>query len=378
MNNADGSDLIDKIAMIEGENKGSTFNLDDALNSLQKAEISVSGRSKFEDTEYNARLSILCLTIGLTSLVFYFYQNMQLELGGEITRIDRIIYSSGASIFAALAVWIVSLVIFKATFIRTKSVAMLGVFSGIIGAILVESILSSVLLELRWDIVWANRSLLGIGPDLTRAMTQDAINPENWRLWPFVTISWILIAGFYGTSDTKAITFIPTFTVISLLIIAFSTNPDYSNYNTESVRNRLLTINIIAIVVFSIIRWYCNKSEEYMINRIKKFLVFFVVFNFFLVIFTMDPPDFVQSIASALSPVPIIGPLISPLDKSGVPSTQWGGFFVNFIVASAGCVLGLFIGIIFAFGRQSKLPIVKWPTVSVSYTHLTLPTICSV
>lgn len=350
--------------------------LDDALRSLQRTEIAVSGRSKFEDSKYDVQLSILSLIIAFTSLIFYFYEYMQIEVGGEITRIDRIIYSSITSIFTALAIWITSLVIFKATFFRTKSVALLGITSAVFGAILMENILASLLLELRWDIVWANRSLLGLGPDLTRAMTQEKITPENWRLWPFVAISWILIGAFYGTSDTKSTTFIPSFVGISLLIIAFSTNSDYSNYDVESVRKKLLIITILSLIVFSIIRWFCNKSEEFVVNRIKKILTIIVVFNFFLVIFMMDPPDFLQSIAVSLSSIPIIGPLISPLGQSGVPSTQWGGFFVNFIVASAGCVLGLFIGIIFAFGRQSQLPIVKWPTVLFIEIFRSGPLIC--
>ena len=210
--------------------------LDDALKSLHRTEIAVSGRSKFEDSKYDIQLSILSLIIAFTSLIFYFYGYMQIEVGGEITRIDRIIYSSITSIFTALAIWITSLVIFKATFLRTKSVALLGVTFAIIGAILMENILASLLLELRWDIVWANRALLGLGPSLTEAMTQDYVSSENWRLWPFVAISWILIGAFYGTSDTKLIKFIPSFVGISLLIIAFATNPDYSNYNVESVR----------------------------------------------------------------------------------------------------------------------------------------------
>ena len=95
-----------------------------------------------------------------------------------------------------------------------------------------------------------------------------------------------------------------------------------------------------------------------------------------MTIFIMDPPIFLQSTAAYLEMVPVIGSLFSPLTEPGVPPSEWGGLFVNIIVAAAGCVLGLGVGILLAFGRQSKLPILKWPSVSIIEIVRSGPLIC--
>ncbi|MEC7708557.1 MAG: amino acid ABC transporter permease [Candidatus Thermoplasmatota archaeon] len=349
---------------------------EEALIALQKSETAVSGRSNFEGKEVDTKLSLVALSIGLISFIFYFMDSMGMEAVGEVTEADRAIYSLLSSAFAALAVWVICLVLLKQTFLRSSSAAILGILSAFLSAFLVEMALEIMLLEMRWDIVWSNRVLLAVGPDLTLAMTSDLIPAHNWRLWPFVVFSLILLGALYGTSDTKSSTFVPWFLVISIGFIAFATNEEYSNFNAESVRTRLLTIALLSLASFAISRWYNNRSEEYQVNRVKRVLTILVVCNFFLVIFMMDPPEFMQSLASFLSPIPIIGPMLDPLSEPGIPSTQWGGLFVNFIVATAGCVLGLGLGILFAFGRQSNLPVVKWPTVAFIEIFRSGPLIC--
>ena len=90
--------------------------------------------------------------------------------------------------------------------------------------------------------------------------------------------------------------------------------------------------------------------------------------TFFFAILIMDPPQFVKSGAEAAGGVPaesfrdeIIAGERSPtlLDKiagNGVEASQWGGLFVNLIIATAGCVIGFVIGVGLAFGRQSDQP----------------------
>lgn len=46
------------------------------------------------------------------------------------------------------------------------------------------------------------------------------------------------------------------------------------------------------------------------------------------------------------------------------PTSQWGGFMLTFILASAGIVASLPIGIALALGRRSKMPAIKWLSIA--------------
>ncbi|MBP9968267.1 MAG: amino acid ABC transporter permease [Methanobrevibacter sp.] len=48
-----------------------------------------------------------------------------------------------------------------------------------------------------------------------------------------------------------------------------------------------------------------------------------------------------------------------------VPTSQWGGLLLTVVVAAVGIVVSFPIGVLFALGRQSKMPIIK--TISVVY-----------
>lgn len=348
----------------------------EAIRVLQNAEVAFSGRSRSEGRAEDLPLSLIALFIGISSFVLYFYEGMQMPIEFEISRIDRVIYSIISSAFLAIVFWVVSLVILKRTFIQAPSSAILGICSSIICAFTVEAILGSLLLEMRWDIVWANRVLLAIGPDLTYAMTNSALPAENWRIWPFVTASWVLIGAFYGTSDIKTSIFLPSFLFVSIALIAFSTNSELANFDTDAMASRLTKIVLASVLTFSVTRWYRLTSQEFQVNRLRTFLMIGTFGTFFLLIFTLDPPEWFQSLAAYLSPVPIIGELLDPLTEPGTPPSTWGGLLVNFIVAAAGCVLGLFVGIMLAFCRQSNLPIIKWPSVLFIEVFRSGPLIC--
>ena len=53
------------------------------------------------------------------------------------------------------------------------STALLGIVSSFIMLFLVEWIFDILVISMRWDIVWANRVSVMLGPNLTEAMTQD-------------------------------------------------------------------------------------------------------------------------------------------------------------------------------------------------------------
>ena len=87
----------------------------EALKYLYRTEIAVSGRSRFEDTPHDRTISILSLSIGLISFFYYFNDSMGMELAAEITKLDRLLYSFGSSIFSALAIWVICLSLLKLT-----------------------------------------------------------------------------------------------------------------------------------------------------------------------------------------------------------------------------------------------------------------------
>ena len=169
----------------------------------------------------------------------------------------------------------------------------------------------------------------------------------------------------YGASATSIRSFTAWFAVVTAVVFAYATNPQLANYNVDSVRIKLLIATIIAVSAFGLSRAYSIRSEEYKVNRLKRLFLVLAVADFFMAILIMDPPEWLQAFASYCSDIPLLGDLLSPLTSPGVPASVWGGLFVNIIVAMAGCVLGLVVGIFLAFGRQSKLPIVKWPSVSI-------------
>jgi general L-amino acid transport system permease protein len=102
----------------------------------------------------------------------------------------------------------------------------------------------------------------------------------------------------------------------------------------------------------------------------------------------MDSPEFVKSFAETLGGTPaqemreaiIAGEVVpSTLDKlagDGIKASQWGGLFVNLIVATAGCVLGFGIGVVLAFGRQSNQPFFSIPSILLIELVRSGPLIC--
>jgi general L-amino acid transport system permease protein len=102
----------------------------------------------------------------------------------------------------------------------------------------------------------------------------------------------------------------------------------------------------------------------------------------------MDPPEPVKDLAVILGGTPaqgmreaiMAGDVVpSTLDKlagDGIKASQWGGLFVNLIVATAGCVLGFVIGVVLAFGRQSDQPFFSLPSVALIELVRSGPLIC--
>jgi general L-amino acid transport system permease protein len=123
-------------------------------------------------------------------------------------------------------------------------------------------------------------------------------------------------------------------------------------------------------------RYYSQRVEEYKVNRAKRNIGYAAVSTFFLTIILLDPPEFIKNIAGYLADFGIFESQLELITRDGVPPARWGGLLINLIVAAAGCVLGFAVGVVLAFSRQSKLPILKWPGIAVIETVRSGPLIC--
>lgn len=388
--------MMDKIARREGgENEifaSKRYDFDLFAKNLLKVERSFAGRSRWDQNyEKDIQLSILCLSF---SLLFSFYMIeytiSSIDLVGEITSTDRLLFSIGVSAAWFMVAWMITISFIKRSkivwleFKDTKfpipwigGTALIGILSSLILLSLVQWTLDLTLITSRWDIIWANRASVMIGPNLTEAMTQDYLDSENWRLWPVFFLVCAIIGLSYGSSKIKIRSFIPAFGLIATIIITFAGNSHEANYNVDKIILRFILGSVLVMICFFGMRLYSNKVEEYKINKAKRNIGILTVSTFFFTIFILNPPEIIASIAKVISDnITFLEPVFEPLTREGVKPSQWGGLLINLMVAAAGCVLGFVIGVILAFWRQSNLPILKWPGIAIIEIVRSGPLIC--
>lgn len=388
--------MIDKIARREGgENEifaSKRYDFDLFAKNLLKVERSFAGRSRWDQNyEKDIQLSILCLSLSLL-FSFYMIDNIisSIDLVGEITSTDRLLFSIGVSAAWFLVAWMITISFIKRSkivwleFKDTKfpipwigGTALIGILSSLILLSLVQWTLDLTLITSRWDIIWANRASVMIGPNLTEAMTQDYLDSENWRLWPVFYLVCAIIGLSYGSSKIKIRSFIPVFGLIATIIITFAGNSHEANYNVDKIILRFILGSVLVMICFFGMRLYSNKVEEYKINKAKRNIGILTISTFFFTIFILNPPEIIASIAKVISDnFTFLEPVFEPLTREGVKPSQWGGLLINLMVAAAGCVLGFVIGVILAFCRQSNLPILKWPGIAIIEIVRSGPLIC--
>ncbi len=388
--------MIDKIARREGgENEifaSKRYDFDLFAKNLLKVERSFAGRSRWDQNyEKDIKLSILCLSLSLL-FSFYMIDNIisSIDLVGEITSTDRLLFSIGVSAAWFLVAWMITISFIKRSkivwleFKDTKfpipwigGTALIGILSSLILLSLVQWTLDLTLITSRWDIIWANRASVMIGPNLTEAMTQDYLDSENWRLWPVFYLVCAIIGLSYGSSKIKIRSFIPVFGLIATIIITFAGNSHEANYNVDKIILRFILGSVLVMICFFGMRLYSNKVEEYKINKAKRNIGILTISTFFFTIFILSPPEIIASIAKVISDnITFLEPVFEPLTREGVKPSQWGGLLINLMVAAAGCVLGFVIGVILAFCRQSNLPILKWPGIAIIEIVRSGPLIC--
>ena len=388
--------MMDKIARRGGGEDeifaSKRYDFDLFAKNLLKVERSFAGRSRWDQNyEKDIQLSILCLSL---SLLFSFYMIgntiSSIDLVGEITSTDRLLFSIGVSAAWFMVAWMITISFIKRSkivwleFKDTKfpipwigGTALIGILSSLILLSLVQWTLDLTLITSRWDIIWANRASVMIGPNLTEAMTQDYLDSENWRLWPVFYLVCAIIGLSYGSSKIKIRSFIPAFGLIATIIITFAGNSHEANYNVDKIILRLILGSLLIMICFFGMRLYSNKVEEYKINKAKRNIGILTVSTFFFTIFILNPPEIIASIAKVISDnITFLEPIFEPLTREGVKPSQWGGLLINLMVAAAGCVLGFVIGVILAFWRQSNLPILKWPGIAIIEIVRSGPLIC--
>ena len=320
--------------------------------------------------------------------------------GFETGLVPMILYSFSCAALLLLAWWATLVTILKATPLKSVGTPLLGVGAAWISFYLIHFILEFIMVFADFDVIWANRVLVLVGQQMTEMMTQSPGSPmcidiencyginQNFRLWWVLYLTFIIIGAAYGTTGDKPSSFLVPFTLIAIVLIVIAWLPNEMNYHKEVPMTRLAIATLLAYGSFGMSYYYCSVSEEYKANRLRSYISLGAVFTFFFAILIMNPPEFVKDLAASLGGDPaqerlddvIAGTWVpTTLDKlagDGVEASQWGGLFVNLIIATAGCVLGFGIGVVLAFGRQSELPFFKVPAVLLIEIVRSGPLIC--
>ncbi|MCH1591768.1 MAG: hypothetical protein L7R66_02115, partial [Candidatus Thalassarchaeaceae archaeon] len=352
--------------------------LESSIKRILNLERGVAGRSRWDhNSRMDTNLSLLCIALsGLFSGYIFISTTSSIDVGGEVSSTDIAIYSAAVALSWLTVSWLILISVVKrvrmAQFFNGRirlpwfgSTALLGIISSFIMLFLIEWIFDILVISMRWDIVWANRVSVMLGPNLTEAMTQDYLVSENWRIWPIIFLVWALGGAAYGVSKTSIRSFLLGFGIVSAVVLLFAGNPLEANYNIDRVILRLVLAIAISLVCFATMRIYSKRVEEYKVNRAKKNIGLMAVSTFFLTIILLDPPEFIKGAAGALTGFGILESQLELITRDGVPPARWGGLLINLVVAAAGCVLGFAIGVFLAFSRQSDLPILKWPGITV-------------
>ena len=292
----------------------------------------------------NKTTSIACLSLSILAGIVAV--NDEIGNSGGIAP-TGLLFSIAAGFAMFLLSWCILISVLKGTIFKSTFNALLGIIAASSIMFLCHWLLEFILIEARWGVVWASRVQLFAGHEMNFFMAVEGQTNQMWRLWSslFVLTSTICIA--YGTSGITARRFGLYYTALTLILISFAWYPENQNYEPFWPIVKICGCSVLGLVAFMVSRWYCERSEEFQINKLKKLTAILGIFTFFFSLFVMNPPDSVVE---------------RGLMEEGIEPALWGGLFVNLVLATAGGVLGLGIGVILAFGRQSKLPIFKWPS----------------
>ncbi len=313
----------------------------------------------------------------------------------------------GYLVGGALAALVVGLIV--QGIVRLSLSSTLGALSGLILMQVIGWLAYFTLVEVEWDVIWANRVLLLIGQLMTESMTQDYFPSQNWRIWLLIYMIWSIVGGVYGSLAEKPEKFFIPFWIFSFVLALVAHHQSFSNYDTDGTLWRLMLATTLASVSFVYSNMYSVSAGRFLANRLKNYLVIITVLVFFSSFVIMDPPESIQKFAcdemayeyeieevsddegfgtAGFVNITVVGdwecelahlqgPMVGDgFAKPGLKPSQWGGLYVNLVVAAAGCVLGFGVGVALAFGRQSNLPFFKVPSVLFIELVRSGPLIC--
>ena len=382
------------------------------MDSFLELEESIAGKpgGPWVTPSNNTQLSLLAISLAFVCgliggmwegfLPNGFFELAAMAESEGASSLNAQIFGTISGIVLVFAWWVTLSILIKWTPGKSPSNALLGIFTAWIIVIAVRGLSHFVLVEADWSVVWANRVLLIVGQQMTEQMTQApgsescitvsncyGVN-QNWRLWWILYPSFAVLASAYGTIAEKPARFLVPFTALCGILMLLAWMPSEINYHSVVPITNLSKALVVGYLAYGASYYYCSISEEYKAVRLRSYIAIGAVVTFFFAIMIMDPPEPVKDLAVALGGTPVQGireaiiagdVIPSTLDKlagDGIQASQWGGLFVNLIVATAGCVLGFGIGIVLAFGRQSDQPFFSVPSIALIELVRSGPLIC--
>ena len=382
------------------------------MDSFLELEESIAGKpgGPWVTPSNNTQLSLLAISLAFVCgliggmwegfLPNGFFELVATAESEGASSLNAQIFGTISGIVLVFAWWVTLSILIKWTPGKSPSNALLGIFTAWIIVIAVRGLSHFVLVEADWSVVWANRVLLIVGQQMTEQMTQApgsesciavsncyGVN-QNWRLWWILYPSFAVLASAYGTIAEKPARFLVPFTALCGILMLLAWMPSEINYHSVVPITNLSKALVVGYLAYGASYYYCSISEEYKAVRLRSYIAIGAVVTFFFAIMIMDPPEAVKDLAVWLGGTPVQGireaiiagdVVPSTLDKlagDGIQASQWGGLFVNLIVATAGCVLGFGIGIVLAFGRQSDQPFFSVPSIALIELVRSGPLIC--
>ena len=382
------------------------------MDSFLELEESIAGKpgGPWVTPSNNTQLSLLAISLAFVCgliggmwegfLPNGFFELAAMAESEGASSLNAQIFGTISGIVLVFAWWVTLSILIKWTPGKSPSNALLGIFTAWIIVIAVRGLSHFVLVEADWSVVWANRVLLIVGQQMTEQMTQApgsesciavsncyGVN-QNWRLWWILYPSFAVLASAYGTIAEKPARFLVPFTALCGILMLVAWMPSEINYHSVVPITNLSKALVVGYLAYGASYYYCSISEEYKAVRLRSYIAIGAVVTFFFAIMIMDPPEVVKDLAVWLGGTPVQGireaiiagdVVPSTLDKlagDGIQASQWGGLFVNLIVATAGCVLGFGIGIVLAFGRQSDQPFFSVPSIALIELVRSGPLIC--